>query len=516
MRVPTVDARKEDHEAQLRLRLQEIIHESSQANVARRTATPEASLSRYLRDRTIPADLCIRLVRGLGVNAGWLLSGDGPVYATEMSAPAREAAAGLLELIEAICASLRTQTASLDAMPSAQLLYRLAGRAREVEQLHARLTDQVQPLFDRLIRELDAAYYAGKQTQAAALLQSLKQLARLGRDAAMQDRLDDALALNANQQGDFPAAMELRSRVFQRSLLRRTVPLRERIEQDANYLANLYHCFSLRAARRASRLLLELHAAERRTPEHALLRLLSGFLDFELGRCSRGWRRMLAAQPLVPSLQRDYFRGQIVQCQIFRGLLSIEEAIALSAARLPEMVPLARTNLARSLARAALALESRPDIEAVLARFDAELHGGDDHAVRLLVLHIRAVARQLAHPGESTFRSYREESVLRTCLASGEYRLRFSALVYAAQLARLAGAAEALELQRAAGATFAAMAREYTPWLALRAVHHRNSLLSAAQAALQARDLRFLGRCRERGYHGIAASFDARPRGPAR
>ncbi len=499
-------------ETRLRARLNEVIRDSSQANVARRTGTPRASLSRYLKDRKIPADFCVRLVKRLGVNPGWLLSGEGAAYSAQMTASARTAALGILELTEALSATLRAQTAALATAPSARVLRELSARIDEVERLETRLVDVVRPVFDRLLIELDEAYYGGREAQATALLESLKQAARLARDAAMEDRLDEALAFRENQRGNFAGAMEIRSRCFHRSLLRRGGRPEDWCEQDSNYLGNLYHCFRLEEARRAARLLLALHAGSSDSPEHSLIRYHAGYLDFELGRARRGWRLMAEAHPRAPAAQRQFLQGSYFQSQLLTGLFAMDDAVALALGLWQGFVQPARSGMARSLARSALWIESLPALESVTRHFERDLDGSEDRGFRLLALQVRAVTALLSGAPLGDEACDLDEPLLQESLACSEHRLRFPALLFAAQRARLAGDPRATDFVRECAELLAAMAPEYIPWLALRVLHARNVLgLEAGDeswlgpARVGARS--FLAQHRARGYHGIAAAL---------
>ena len=80
-------------------RLLELTAVFSQADIARRTEVPQASLSRYIGGQRVPADVCGRIADRLAVRAEWLLTGRGACFVTELDAGEQPVAGELRRLL---------------------------------------------------------------------------------------------------------------------------------------------------------------------------------------------------------------------------------------------------------------------------------------------------------------------------------------------------------------------------------------------------------------------------------
>ncbi|MCK6439738.1 MAG: helix-turn-helix transcriptional regulator, partial [Planctomycetes bacterium] len=86
----------------LRDRLNAVLKDVSQAEIARRTGTSRANVNRYLRDRKIPAEFSAAVVAGFDVNPVWLLTGKGSPRSTETGAGTDELASRILDMVGAM------------------------------------------------------------------------------------------------------------------------------------------------------------------------------------------------------------------------------------------------------------------------------------------------------------------------------------------------------------------------------------------------------------------------------
>ena len=83
----------------LQERLQFLLSSHSQADIARRTETQRMNVTRYLRGTRVPAEFCVALVEGMGVNPAWLLTGEGNPYLADLSGATRSMASDMVQLV---------------------------------------------------------------------------------------------------------------------------------------------------------------------------------------------------------------------------------------------------------------------------------------------------------------------------------------------------------------------------------------------------------------------------------
>ena len=143
-------ARLNDLGEQIRVRLREIIDGCSQADVARKTGTPQASISRYLRDRKIPAEFCARLATQVGVNPLWLLTGERSPHLADISAETRHSGEQLVELLQGMKSASTLQLNSLLANGGRQDLVELDRCIDRIDALRAAIQEKVVPIFMKI------------------------------------------------------------------------------------------------------------------------------------------------------------------------------------------------------------------------------------------------------------------------------------------------------------------------------------------------------------------------------
>ncbi|MCA8946964.1 MAG: helix-turn-helix transcriptional regulator, partial [Planctomycetes bacterium] len=141
----------------LNSRLATLAEDRSLSDIARRTGTSVANVSRYISGTRIPGEFCAALVRGLGVNPSWLLTGEGSPFLSDVTEGTAQMAGDVLELVEAMNAVTHMRLGALTGKHHLKVLRELNDALLRYEELRARLNAHSAPIFKQLVDDLGAA-----------------------------------------------------------------------------------------------------------------------------------------------------------------------------------------------------------------------------------------------------------------------------------------------------------------------------------------------------------------------
>ena len=176
-------------ESSVTTRLQVLAQGRSQSELARLTGTSVANVNRYLRGRRVPAEFCAALVRGLGVNPAWLLTGDGAPFVADVATGTAKMAGDVLELVEAMNAVSQVRLGALAGKHHMRVLRELNDALLRHEDLRQRLNKQSAPIFLRLLDDLEKVLSGYNVERATDLLKACEQVERLCDEPALSGRL---------------------------------------------------------------------------------------------------------------------------------------------------------------------------------------------------------------------------------------------------------------------------------------------------------------------------------------
>jgi len=511
-----VAASRGEPEPGIRARLRRVIEDHSQAAVARRTGTPQPSVSRYLRDRRIPADFCARLVEHLDVSPSWLLAGEGVPYRADLAARSSEEVGSLLDLVTGLNAVQRLHIGAIAKQPPRRALHRLGGEIESFERLRADLGEKMRALFEATIAEADRAIGGSRLEEAESLIQALERVRVLCPDEALGARVDELRAFLESERGNLELAVRIRRQVVRRALLVDDIPAETRLNIDNNFVATLFHTFHLAEAHRMSRVLATLHEERRDLPGYWVLPCSTHIIEAELGELEASLVGLVRVLPRLPELNRSLNRANLVYAQLLAGDATLGEAIAAERVRAAGIGPMPREASARALIRAALIAESPDALAAIIAYARRDLAHSDEKSHVGLARQAEFVLRAVEEPSARLLAEYRDDPRVAEQLASPSARVRFAALVHATQVARLSGERAARGLLEEAERARRALEPGQLPWIALRALHFRSAIAlvparsrAAEPAALRAEAERFFAEHRARRYSLLAAARDA-------
>lgn len=176
-------------------RLKILLRDSTQAGIARRTARPRNSLTRYLRGGKIPLEFGASLVAELGVNPAWLLAGELPVYLADVPAVSADLGNELLQMIRAIDNVSKLKLGALTGRGHAKALREVADTLDRYGSLSARLNRMSAPVLRDLLNQAGTAIEHGDYDRARAIEKVAGRVSEFCDDSGLSRDLQSLRAL---------------------------------------------------------------------------------------------------------------------------------------------------------------------------------------------------------------------------------------------------------------------------------------------------------------------------------
>lgn len=208
-----------DLDAQLRERLERLLQDHSQADLARKTGWTRSNVNRYVHGAKIPGEFLVTLCTALNVNPVWLLTGKGDLYVTDVSANTQTNAHELLRLIEALNAVDKMRLGQVASKLHLKVLHDLREAMRKYRDVRDALKDKLRPAFEQLLADLRQALERGKLERATNARESAAQLADFCDDPNLLLEFDQHQATLEYMLKRPKSATEYQRRSFVRSLL---------------------------------------------------------------------------------------------------------------------------------------------------------------------------------------------------------------------------------------------------------------------------------------------------------
>lgn len=315
-----------DSDKALRQRLHEVAARFSVREIARRTGNQASTVSRYLRTNRIPADFVARVARSCGVNAQWLLHGEGPLWQGDVAAQLGQRAASLLALVGAMQQVSHLKLGALAGRASASRLKELADTLQTYERLRDRLAEQSREPFESLLMAWGRTLERRDDATAVQWRQAAQAAAKLCPDDRLQQLFLRIEASHEYLLGDRSRALDLEVAAFTRLL-------GTRLDLDAPALAQgvrLAHALRSQArmqtARRLVRAVLALTPSADRKPAYDYAMLTLARLEQDLDRPQRA-RAILGRGPRDLQWQPAYKATGAV-LEYLGGTAGLEAAVA--------------------------------------------------------------------------------------------------------------------------------------------------------------------------------------------
>lgn len=161
---------------QLQARLHVIAERHSMSEIARRTGTPLASVSRYFRGTRVPGDFCGALCVHFGVNPSWLITGEGSPWLSDLPERTSAMAGDLLELVESMNAVAHMRLGALAGKHHLRVLRELNEAMKRYDQLRVRLNEHARPVLTRLLEDMQTALNKTNVDRATELHTAIEQV----------------------------------------------------------------------------------------------------------------------------------------------------------------------------------------------------------------------------------------------------------------------------------------------------------------------------------------------------
>ncbi|MCA8944958.1 MAG: helix-turn-helix transcriptional regulator [Planctomycetes bacterium] len=349
----------------LNSRLATLADDRSLSDIARRTGTSVANVSRYISGTRIPGEFCAALVRGLGVNPSWLLTGEGSPFLSDVTEGTAQMAGDVLELVEAMNAVTHMRLGALTGKHHLKVLRELNDALLRYEELRARLNAHSAPIFKRLVDDLGAALGKLDIERAHDLRKAASQVERLCDEPELSRRFTAQQAHCEVLDMNNDAAME-----YQRTLVREAICEGRMIDPSVceNFVRMALitkdagrYAEALRICDSAIALLDD--ESNSWQPAYAL-KFMRGSILADSGRLYEGLQAMQVNGPFVEGRRGRAGRLMQMRAMLLGGLLELDEAYAYGVNAEPKGL---------HLLEFALWTEQREPIEKALAFFDREV-----------------------------------------------------------------------------------------------------------------------------------------------
>jgi transcriptional regulator with XRE-family HTH domain len=454
------EARRRDA---LAARLAQLAQHWPQAEIARRTGASRNNVSRYLRGTRVPLDFGTALVEGLGINPGWLHSGEGAATLEGVSDATAQTAGDMLELVEAMSAVAQMRLGALAGRHHLRILRELNDALLRYEQLRERLNRQTAPVYRELLDHYERAVDDGDVDAAGSLQKALLQVRRLADDPELDARLLKLRAIHASEHGTPERGAKLMRQVFY-GTLSQAGTVDEKALADASKTAQaLLRIGRVREARAICGAALSI-AHEMIVNGDAVwkLKCTRASTTFSLGDLAGALSEFSEGMAHMSEERRPRLYGKYVEMLVFGGFLDYQQAVKLWSGRFP-MVML----------WFALWTEERQVLEHACKNWiHASAYPPDS-----LFAGYACMLRDVLSGRKPNWLEFLDERMAPQMEKSEPGIEGPTLCVYSTQLARVAGDGKrgAAEFQQAVR-KMKHLAPEFTPKLEVRATHHRNAL----------------------------------------
>jgi hypothetical protein len=353
----------------IRERLNRLVAERSQSEIARRTNTGVAAVNRYVHGARIPAAFCAALVRGLGVNPAWLLMGEGAPYLADVHGDTVKLGENMLELVEAMSAASQMLLGSLTGQHHLKLLRELNEALLAHERLREKMNQQSRPVFEKVLDQLDGALNNLDLERSVELIKAAQQVSRLCDDDILTDRLLEMQARYEFMRKNSERVLEIDRKRFLRLVSRSGVFDEDAVKTGRQIAIALSQMDRIPESLRVCRAVRALASSEvRKQPIWHAIENTYGLLLFEMGKLDRGLGVMRRCVPHLTGKLRVVCEAHMVRGMLYSNTLSATEAMHVGGhndAKAQYIVRFATFMLDREALESGIQYARRQDLEPV-------------------------------------------------------------------------------------------------------------------------------------------------------
>jgi hypothetical protein len=449
----------------LQSRLKQFAASHSRADIARKTGSSVMNVGRYLKGTRVPAEFCMAIVREFGVNANWLLAGEGGPYVSDLATQHGQMASNLLELVEAMSAVAKMRLGSIAGQDHMKLLRQLNDSLGTYERLRAKLNEQSRGILGDVLRELQGALTAMDMARAGALRKAAEQVARLCDDETLTGQLLAMQAHHSYLAGRMDESLRLLRKRFVQSIGEGHIENEEQALGALRLVIVLNDSGRPTEALRMGRAFLALAGPEaQRLPSVASIGAFCANIHCTSGDVREALALLGTWLPFQQGRARAVSQAEHTRVQLQAGLLTFGEALAAPGLEQPKHA---------HILSLACAVEDVAAIRACMRFFDSPQ--GREVKERTLVPHFgHLLARAIERADRATLR----EAAAKGKELAAQPRLGLEWKIYETQLLRLVGErAKAAKVCAEVESTIAKLPDPDSLDVALRAQHWRSRIL---------------------------------------
>lgn len=473
-----------DEATALQTRLKQFAASLSRAEIARKTGTSVMNVSRYLKGTRVPAEFCMALVREFGVNANWLLAGQGGPFVSDLATQHGHMAGNLLELVEAMSAVAKMRLGSLAGQDHMKLLRQLNESLGTYERLREKMNSHSRGILDEVLRELQGALTTMDMTRAGALRKAAEQVARLCEDTELSRKLLGMQAHHSYLAGRTEEALQLMRKRFVQSIGEGRIESEDQARDALRLVVTLSDTGRVREALRMARAFLEIADDNAdRLPSIPTLGTFCAQLLCARGEVDAALAQLQRWMPAQQGRPRAVSQAVLVRAQLLAGLMTFDEAIAAPGLPQPKFA---------HILGIACAMEDAPAMRACMKFMDSD--AGREVKERMLSPHYAPLlARAIERSDRRTIREF--ESLVQT--RAGRPATQLELMIVQAQLHCILGDRKrAATLHAKAELEFKKVAEPESVEIGLRATHLRTGIQMGDAQARQALTAVTSGGCR--------------------
>lgn len=324
--VQTRSTDKETDDA-LRARLGIVLKRHSSAEVARRTGTSRANVSRYAQGTRMPMAFGTALTRELGVNPVWWLTGEGVPFLSD--APQGGKLAGeMLELVQSLNFVGQMRIGALGGKHHLGVLRELRDAMARYNDLRQRMNRHSAPILRKVLDDLRKALDDSNLELAEDLARTAEELGQLCEDPELARETATLHARVAETNLDLRGALELSRRVTTLALYSRGELGPAELEMIAQTVTSLGHLSRNEEARRTALAALALAGNEAEDSESAWrLRVQLASIQVQGGEIQSALPVLLDMSGRIGGQPGREADAILVRALLEGGNISVREAI---------------------------------------------------------------------------------------------------------------------------------------------------------------------------------------------
>ncbi|NUQ34215.1 MAG: helix-turn-helix transcriptional regulator [Planctomycetaceae bacterium] len=486
----------------LRDRLNAVLKDVSQAEIARRTGTSRANVNRYLRDRKIPAEFSAAVVAGFDVNPVWLLTGKGSPRSTETGAGTDELASRILDMVGAMEATFKMRLSAISSQSNARVFRDLHDAVDQYTRTLSRTSEHFKPLFKKLLEQFHQAILRKDYGQAQSLRPVVTFVSRLCDDPRLVFDLYAVEEMLDFLTGEPVKAIASGRRTFLAKLASGEQHYDDLIVAAVNYGFLLMQLRRIREAEGLLRVGCTLASSRAIDARYWNLYFVSRTMQAELGRLDRALPRLIRAFRLMSAENRELAHGIFNSYLFMGGVHSFDDWTGAFLAS-DKFGVYHRALEAGRIVSTACCLEDAKLIKQARKAGDGVLgKGRRDDELFFDLWSKSLLAAMSAKAGLETVEQFETSEVFKTAQGSQIPTMQLTASAALCQLLRLSGDKERATKQFDATKQLIEAADPGITFPVMQfALHHRNALglfEASSKATKQAR--RFFARVKSNGY----------------